>query len=275
MSFQATPTKFLITKVVSGTSVPETYVLDEASPFYGYPTSFSVQLNIESQYHSDPGTREPYNYNALDVKVGDWLGQPSGKAYKIAALTLVDSATLNVTLEDVDTYIMRSDATASGNNYPDEEQQGVIFEIDEEGNPILANISQLSAQLPNIGYWVNDIQSRFDAYYRDEEGVDTNVDQDLTPIVTSGNGASTGISITYTPWNDSKVMVKINGIGSNLGDGVKTKDCYFSNDNGATARAMADIEAGDTLYWNGEVAGYDLDAGDEVDLDYEASTLDV
>ena len=271
----ALPTKFLVTKVAAGTSVPSEYITDETSSFYGYPTKFDVTLNIEPQYHSDSTTREAFNYNAGDVKVGDWLGQPSGKAYQIVALTLVDSATLNVTIEDIDTYIMRSDATASGNNYPDEEQQGVIFEIDEEGNPILANISQLSAQLPNIGYWINDIQSRFDAYYRDEEGVDTNVDQDLTPIVTSGNGASTGISITYTPWNDSKVMVKINGIGCNLGDGVKTKDCYFSNDNGVTARAMADIEAGDTLYWNGEVAGYELDATDEIDLDYEASTLDV
>ena len=109
----------------------------------------------------------------------------------------------------------------------------------------------------------------------DEEGVDTNVDQDLVPVVTSGNEATTGISITYTPWNDSKVTVKVNGIGCNLGDGIKTKDCYFSGDSGATAKAMADIEAGDTLYWNSLVAGYILDDRDEIDLDYEASTLDV
>lgn len=271
----ALPTKFLVTKVASGTSAPSAYVLDEASPYYLYPTAFDVTLNIEPQYHSDTTTREPYNYNALDVKIGDWLGQPSGKAYKITAITIVDSATLNVTISDEDTYIMRSDATASGNNYPDEEQSGVIFEIDEEGNPILANISQLSAQLPNIGYWVNDIQGRFDSYYRDDEGVDSNDDQDLTPDVTSGNASSTGLTITYTPWNDSRVMVKVNGIGSNLGDGIKTKDCYFSNDGGVTAKAMADIEAGDTLYWNGVIVGYNLDAGDEIDIDYEASSLDL
>ena len=271
----ALPTKFLVTKVAAGTSVPNEYITDEASSFYGYPTSFDVTLNIEPQYHSDTTTREPYNYNAFDLKVGDWLGQPSGKAYKITAFTIIDSATANVTISDEDTYIMRSDATASGNNYPDEEQQGVIFEIDEEGNPILANISQLSAQLPNIGYWVNDIQSRFDSYYRDDEGVDTNDDQDLIPAITSGNGSSTELTITYTPWNDTKVMVKVNGIGCNLGDGAKTKDCYFSNDEGVTAKAVANIEAGDTLYWNGPIAGYELDASDEIDIDYEASSLDI
>lgn len=276
MSFQATPTKFLITKVVSGTSVPETYVLDEASPFYGYPTSFSVQLNIETQYHSDPGTREPYNYNALDLKVGDWLGQPSGKAYKITSITAVDAATANAIIVDEDTYIMRSDATASGNNYPDEEQQGVIFETDEEGNPILANISQLSAQLPTVSYWAQDIQSRFDYYAIDDEGVDAiaNQDQNLSGE-TSGDASPTGLTMAHTPWNDSKVTVTINGITVNLGDGVKNKVCYFSNDGGVTAKAMADIEAGDELYWNGLVAGYELDPLDDVDFNYEASSLDV
>ena len=90
----ALPTKFLVTKVAAGTSVPSEYITDETSSFYGYPTKFDVTLNIEPQYHSDSTTREAFNYNAGDVKVGDWLGQPSGKAYQIVALTLVDSELL-------------------------------------------------------------------------------------------------------------------------------------------------------------------------------------
>ena len=60
----------------------------------------------------------------------------------------------------------------------------------------------------------------------------------------------------------------------NLGDGVKTEASYFSNDGGTSARLIADIEAGDTLYWNGSIAGYDLDATDDIDVGYEKSSLD-
>jgi hypothetical protein len=37
---------------------------------------------------------------------------------------------------------------------------------------------------------------------------------------------------------------------------------------------MADITAGDSLYWNGSKAGYQLDATDDIDISYERSSLD-
>ena len=55
---------------------------------------------------------------------------------------------------------------------------------------------------------------------------------------------------------------------------VKTEASYFSNDGGTSARLIADIEAGDTLYWNGSIAGYELDATDDIDVGYEKSSLD-
>ena len=58
----------------------------------------------------------------------------------------------------------------------------------------------------------------------------------------------------------------------NLGD--KTFDCYFSNDGGTTARLVVDIEAGDILYWNGSIAGYQLDATDDIDISYQKGSLD-
>jgi alpha-tubulin suppressor-like RCC1 family protein len=36
------------------------------------------------------------------------------------------------------------------------------------------------------------------------------------------------------------------------------------------ARSTADIQAGDSLYWNGDIASVELDGDDEVDLDYIA-----
>ncbi len=94
----------------------------------------------------------------------------------------------------------------------------------------------------------------------------TSLDKDLTPLVTSVDGDSTGIILSANPIGYIEVM--INGIQVVLGDGVKTKGCYFSNDGGTTAIAFANIVATDTLYWNGSIAGYELDASDRVDLNY-------
>ena len=91
----------------------------------------------------------------------------------------------------------------------------------------------------------------------------------------------TGITISATPHADSEVQVFLNGIRVELGDGDKrnttagddTAACYFSGDNGATARAIADITQGDKFYWNSNIAGYAIDffeAGsrDNDDLDF-------
>lgn len=108
-----------------------------------------------------------------------------------------------------------------------------------------------------------------------ETGVETSDDLDWIPNNTSADGDYAGITITYTPYSDSNVQVTVNGVGANLGDGVKTKDCYFSGDNGTTARAIADITAGDKLYWNGSIAGFELEDTDLVDIIYDASSNDV
>lgn len=104
-------------------------------------------------------------------------------------------------------------------------------------------------------------------------GVDTRADLNQNPNVTSVDGDSTGITITHTPFLDGNVTVKVNGMEVDLGD--KTFDCYFSNDAGVSARPVADIEAGDTLYWNGSIAGYELDATDDVDIRYMAGSDDI
>ena len=98
--------------------------------------------------------------------------------------------------------------------------------------------------------------------------------EDFTPSVTTADEDTTGIQITYTPFNDSDVLIRINGLQADFGNGAKDEACYFSADGGTTARAAADITAGDTLYWMGSVAGYELDGTDEIDLRYEKSSND-
>jgi hypothetical protein len=272
------PTQLLITSVVSGSSVPVDTIADESSPWFGYPISFQVDLAVTPQVHGDSTTNTPFYYGAQDIDVNDWLLQPSGKAYKITSVISRDGdGGATVIIEDVDNYILLGDATGSGNNYPDEEQAGVCIELDADGMPIVAGIAQLAGSLPNIGYWVDDATSRFEAATVPSVGavgVGTSTDLNKISNETSVDGDSTGIAITYTPFSGSVVTVKVNGIEVNLGDGVKTESCYFSNDGGATAKAIADIEAGDILHWNGSVGGYQLDGTDDIDISYLKSSLD-
>jgi hypothetical protein len=60
----------------------------------------------------------------------------------------------------------------------------------------------------------------------------------------------------------------VNGVKVSLGDGIKTKKSYFSNDNGTTARNYANITSGDVFYWNGAIAGFELAPSDEIDFYY-------
>lgn len=277
MAIQNFPTKFIVNTVIAGTTSPVDVINDTDSPYFGWPLTFQVSLLCQLQPHSSAETREPYAYTAYDVNEGDWLAQPSGKAYKIISIVQVDDdENVTVIISDENKHILKNDPTQGGNNYPDEDQYGAVFSLDEDGNPIFGGLSSQSGQFPNLGYWLHDIESMFELYSIDEEGVETYADWDQTVAQeTDGDSAATGITIEYTPFQDSKVEVKVNGIVVNLGNGVKTKDCYFSNDGGATAKLIKDIEAGDELFWNETYAGYRLDPSDDIDFDYEASNLDL
>ena len=108
-----------------------------------------------------------------------------------------------------------------------------------------------------------------------ETGVNTRVDYNQSPSATSSDGDTTGLTITYTPFGDGAVIVKVNGLQVNLGNGAKDEAAYFSADGGTTARLVADIAAGDTLYWMGSVATYELETDDDIDIVYDASSNDV
>jgi hypothetical protein len=86
---------------------------------------------------------------------------------------------------------------------------------------------------------------------------------------TTGNFASTALLISAAPFGYAGVSV--NGISYAVGDGVKTKDCYFSGDGGVTARAQGAIQAGDVLYWNGVIAGFDLNPTMRIDFFYSSA----
>lgn len=96
----------------------------------------------------------------------------------------------------------------------------------------------------------------------------TSLDKNVTASATAGDNQTSGVVISATPFGGSYVEVQVNGATEVLGDAVKTKDCYFSVDGGATARAIAAITSGDTLYWNGVLSGFNLAITDKINLLY-------
>lgn len=80
------------------------------------------------------------------------------------------------------------------------------------------------------------------------------------------------IAIARNLADGASISILVNGVvESRLGDGTKLNaSCYLSGDGGYTARSLSDVQAGDVLYWNGSVAGYELDAAyDIIDFLYE------
>lgn len=85
---------------------------------------------------------------------------------------------------------------------------------------------------------------------------------------TSGNFQFTGITLSFLPSDYSRIQIFVNGQLQNLGDGVTTEDCYFWN--GSSAVSLSNLIAGDQLYWNGIISGFDLDTTDTIQVVYES-----
>lgn len=92
---------------------------------------------------------------------------------------------------------------------------------------------------------------------------------------------ATSLVISRTPGGDGYVLVLINGIGVELGDGVATKMCYFRDPvTPFDIRLIKDIQEDDEFYWNALIAGYSLKPAsdpqpDTVDFLYNLCENDV
>ncbi len=101
--------------------------------------------------------------------------------------------------------------------------------------------------------------------------VPVTLNRNMAALTTISDGdPACASTLAKTPTLDGDVSVSINGVLATIGDGIKTKDCYFSADLGATARLIKDISSGDKLYWVGSVAGYQLANTDLIDVQYNA-----
>lgn len=86
------------------------------------------------------------------------------------------------------------------------------------------------------------------------------------------NSTASNTSITHNPVGE--VLVFLNGQKQKLGYNSVTAECYFATSSVSSARATeADVLAGDYLYWNQSITGFELSNTDELSLYYNKPSV--
>lgn len=119
---------------------------------------FKLEVTITIQSHGSHLTRKPFEYNGLDIYVGDWIARVSnGKALKIISVESKTETSATIIAEDVLRYnTFRSDLGESNL----QSGTSLIFETNEQGKPIFD-------PLPFSGLgttFLGNINSRFEAF---------------------------------------------------------------------------------------------------------------
>ena len=153
----------IVGKIVGGSVSVNTTYNNVSSLYNGYPYTYNVTLELVPVLNSDDRiTPDPYTYDTNQIEVGMWVGQPNGLMYQITAINGITSTSLiDVTIKDVDLFNTLSDTTFAGSNAPLEEAFGVIFDLSEDGDPVLNGLELQRGNLPDINYWINDFYARF------------------------------------------------------------------------------------------------------------------
>lgn len=209
---------------------------------------------------------------AITFLDGSWVLADAASADKLGRL-IVESVTTNSFVAVQIGHV----EVSSWNLIP-----GKYYVVDDSGNGTLEEYE--STSIPNFTYSNPIIQAITSEIaqvlpWRPSLGAipiaeGQEYTQSSGSLLVTTDYASTGITLDYTPWLDSTVQVYINGIALSEGYGTKTLEVYFSNDGGQTAKEVADLEAGDTLYWNTTIAGYAIGPNDVIDIVYEKSSLE-
>ena len=147
----------------------------------------------------------------------------------------------------------------TGTGYPAEFTANDAYPV---SNPVLQALTSTIAHVlpwrPSIGQQIIEVP--------------VSITQSALALPTTGNYQATGLVMQFTPYKDGSVNVLINGLSVLEGNGVRTNEVYFSNDGGATAKTIANIAAGDEIYWNGIIAGFDLTNTDQIEVEYQRTT---
>lgn len=134
---------------------------DTTDPWSGYPYQWTVAFNVTTQPHSSPYTATPFFYNGNDVAVGMWLADIiSGYTVKIVSITSQNPGTVVAVCEDVERYNTFTDPTGQGQGIGNT-GNGFVFDLGDDGLPILTPMSSVQTQLSQNLAWQLDQVSRF------------------------------------------------------------------------------------------------------------------
>lgn len=97
-----------------------------------------IEVSVNPQKHSCPSTRKPFEYDAMDVRVGDYIANVGdGTAVKIISIEYKSSNRLNCVVEDTLRYNTMRDASGLANGMFVIPSPGVIFSLNEDGLPVI------------------------------------------------------------------------------------------------------------------------------------------
>lgn len=164
-------------------------------PWNGYPYQWRVTFEVVPQMHSSPVTPTPYFYNGMDVRVGDWVADLiTGSAVNIVSIVSQTLSTVVAICEDLDRYNTYTDPSGSGNGIGTL-GLGFVFELADDGLPILSPMTALNTTLNTNLAWQLDLISRFrhrnmvGSYYRVQQNGHTFSVGDIIRLRTDGTYA--------------------------------------------------------------------------------------
>lgn len=133
-------------------------------PFFGFPYQWKSTISVDPQIHSSPFTQTPFEYNGLDVQVGDWVANETrGKALLITEIISQSASSIECIVEDYERYNLFNDAFLSGSGNL-ANGSCIIFRIGDDGLPILSGVPDFLLSFNSV----NDLKGRFLSMNLDE-----------------------------------------------------------------------------------------------------------
>ena len=154
MSFYK-PTKVLSLSRQDFTAL-DAWPYDEGDPYWAggsspKPYRWEYVCTVQSKQHSSPLTLTPYEYNGLDINVGDWIGDNTGRALKVISIEYKTTTEISMVLEDIERYNTINDKTTNGDGNL-QTFQLFCFELDDEWLPNLDGIPSAITASNVIGF---------------------------------------------------------------------------------------------------------------------------
>ena len=116
---------------------------------------WEVQATVSAQAHGSHLTRKDFEYNGLDIQVGDWIaGATTGTCCKIVSISAKTSSSVTMIVED---WLRYNTFRSSIGNGIFGTGPAVVFQINENGHPML---DPVPTSITSNDFYLN-INSRF------------------------------------------------------------------------------------------------------------------